>query len=226
MSHHLSIVPLWGVLGITAGAIILYASPRLVSYRLSDRIAFPSAWVLIPIWGIRAEGWRPRSSLGIELSTGIVFAALAAHYGPNIQLLLSSAYSAVFISVAYIDIDHRLVLNRLSYPAALLAIPSAMLWPGFGVRSALLGAAVGGVVFLVLQAAGRGALGTGDTKLAIVIGAIRGFPAVFDALLLGMLFGGVAALILLVVFRRGRKQYIAYAPYLSAGAILSFFLTT
>jgi prepilin signal peptidase PulO-like enzyme (type II secretory pathway) len=42
----------------------------------------------------------------------------------------------------------------------------------------------------------------------------------------GAVLGGLGALIYLVVLRRSSKEYMAYAPYLSLGAILSFFLAS
>jgi prepilin signal peptidase PulO-like enzyme (type II secretory pathway) len=54
---------------------------------------------------------------------------------------------------------------------------------------------------------------------------MRGFPGVINSLLLGVTIGGVAALVLLVVMRKGRKYRFAYAPYLAAGAVLSLFLS-
>jgi len=108
--------------------------------------------------------------------------------------------------------------------AVLGPLLGSLLWPGIGLVSALLGAVVGLAIFLVLQVLGRGSLGVGDMKLALLIGAMRGFPDVFNALLLGTLLGGLAAAFLLIVMRKGRKASIAYGPYLAAGAILSFFV--
>jgi prepilin signal peptidase PulO-like enzyme (type II secretory pathway) len=49
-------------------------------------------------------------------------------------------------------------------------------------------------------------------------------PGMFNALMTGVIIGGLGALVFLIVLRRGRKEYMAYGPYLAAGAILSFFL--
>lgn len=197
-----------------------------MAYRLPEPVPFPSARVLIPIVGVWKERWRLVSSLIVEIVTAALFVGLALQFGQSIELLISAAYTALFVTVGYIDVDHRLVLNRLSYPAAILAVPASMAWPGFGWQRCLLGAIAGGLIFVVLQFIGRGALGTGDTKLAVVIGAVHGFPDVFGTLFYGMALGGVGALLAWLVFRRGRKSYIAYAPYLAAGAILAFFTSS
>ncbi len=63
----------------------------------------------------------------------------------------------------------------------------------------------------------------GDVKLAGVIGALVGFPAVFPALQVGIVFGGVAAGLMLLTRRVGRGGTLAYAPYLVVGVALVFF---
>jgi leader peptidase (prepilin peptidase)/N-methyltransferase len=207
---------------VFVGAAIVVSAPLLVAHRVPDVERAPLA-ALIPLAGAWLSGWRPVRSVVTELISAVVFAGLASFYGASIQLLLSAAYSTLLIAIAYIDLDHHLVLNRLSYPGIVFAFATSWIWPGFSVLYALLGAVTGLVLFGVLQVMGRGALGTGDTKLAIFIGAIYGLPAVLSALLLGMVLGGVGALFSLLILRRGRKDYIAYAPYLSAGAIVAFF---
>lgn len=215
---------LLALVGLVAGAVAVFAAPRLVAYRLPQPPPLPPVLVLVPIAGVVITRWRVRSSLAMQASCAAVLVALAAYEPNGIRLALGSVYSLLLLTIAYIDIDFRLVLNRLSYPGILLALAGSTVWSHLGIVNALLGAVVGLLFFGVLQVLGRGALGTGDTKLAVLIGAMRGFPAVLSALLLGILLGGLAALIALVVLRRGRKQFIAYAPYLSVGAVLSFFL--
>lgn len=62
----------------------------------------------------------------------------------------------------------------------------------------------------------------GDVKLAAALGALVGFPYVIPALMAGILLGGIAALILLLSRRVGRKDYIAYGPYLALGGWLVY----
>ena len=167
---------------------------------------------------------RPWRSLVFQAVLIAVFVALAALYGAGVRLVLACAYCALLLLIAYIDLEHRLVLNRLSYPGIVLSLALSPFWPGLGLPAALLGAATGLAIFLVLQIVGRGALGMGDTKLATLVGAMRGLPIVLSALLYGVILGGVGALFYLAVLRRGRKEYMAYGPYLAAGAIVSFFV--
>ncbi|GAC1651102.1 MAG: hypothetical protein NVS9B15_11090 [Acidobacteriaceae bacterium] len=213
------------VAGLLTGSIIVFVAPRVVSYRLQEPPATPNAWILLPIAGARLARYRPIGSASFETLMAAIFLGLAWRYGSGVRLPLSAAYSAILLTIAYIDLDHRLVLNRLSYPGILAALAASWVWPGVGLVDALLGAIIALAVFGVFELIGKGRLGTGDTKLAILIGAMRGLHGVLGALCLGVVLGGLGGLFHLVALRRGRKQYMAYAPYLSAGAVLSFFLT-
>lgn len=222
-----SVLVLCAVVGLSVASVVVYVAPRLVAHRVRQDLSYPPPLILLPLAGAFLTSWRVVRTIGFEVAVALLFMALAVHYGQTTQLTLSIVYSSVLLAIGYIDWDYRLVPNRLSYPGIVLALLAALLWPGAGVgfRSAAIGGAVALVIFVLLQLLGRGALGTGDTKLALLIGLMRGFPGVFDALLLGVLLGGLAAVVALLVFRRGRKEYIAYAPYLALGAIASFFLT-
>ena len=162
--------------------------------------------------------------------------AAAPGQSASLSLLVSMmpelAYCSLLMLIATIDLEHRLVPNVLILTGLILAVGFNLLspqpvavrllrdGPGLpGLAMALLGAAVGGGLFLLVALARRNALGAGDVKLAFLIGMLTGFPWVLQALILGILLGGVAAAVLLLFRLRGPKHYIPYAPYLAAGAI-------
>jgi leader peptidase (prepilin peptidase)/N-methyltransferase len=213
-----------GIAGLVAASALVFAAPRLVAYRLDESPSLPSAALLVPLAGGWLAGWRPLRTLGFEVALAGIWVALSVHFGAHRQLLIAAAFAALLMLISLIDLEHRLVLNRLSYPGFVLSLALAALWPGVGILSAALGAAVGLAIFLALQVIGRGRMGSGDTKLAAVIGAMTGFPGVLHALFLGIVLGGLGAVIYLVALRQGRRSYMPYGPYLAAGAIIAFFL--
>ena len=148
--------------------------------------------------------------------------ALWWHDGPGSLLVVHTGMVAFLLAVLFIDLEHRLVLNRMTGPGLLLALGCAALNIGPSLPLALLGAVVG-FIFLFIPAVLLPGLGIGDVKLAAVIGARDGFPSVLTALLAGVICGGVAATFLLVSRRADRRGTFAYAPYLVAGALLLIF---
>ena len=128
--------------------------------------------------------------------------------------------TALLLCLALVDFQVR----RLPNPLVLALLGWAVvqsLWLGYPpLAMAALGLLVAGAIFLLLAIIGRGALGLGDVKLEAAIGALVGFPAVLLAVFAGVLAGGVAALFLLITRRAGRKDPMAYGPYLALGAWL------
>ncbi|GAC1402987.1 MAG: hypothetical protein NVSMB52_16990 [Chloroflexota bacterium] len=212
------------IAGLVIGSLIVFIGPRLVAYRLLEPDEKPPLKVLIPLIGVWLSNWRVTRTIVIELGVACIFLGLALRYGSSVKLPIAATYCTILVTVAYIDVDYRLVLNRLSYPGIVIALAASWWWPAIGVRGAGLGALVALLFFGGLQIVGRGALGTGDTKLAVMIGAMRGFPGGLSALILGIILGGVGTAFYLFILRRRRRDYIPYAPYLSAGAVLTFFL--
>ncbi len=154
------------------------------------------------VWGLAwALGWLAYRRMGWSVEG--FFLALEAWF---------------FLAVAVIDLEHRKVLNRMLLPVLpILAV--FQVWAGLpNVVSALLGAAMGFGLFLVLALIKPGSIGMGDVKLAGLIGFAAGLPGVIIALMVGIYSGGLAAIALLIYHRFRRRQTMAYAPYLVLGA--------
>jgi prepilin signal peptidase PulO-like enzyme (type II secretory pathway) len=134
------------------------------------------------------------------------------------RIVAALALSGLLLAISLVDLAVRRVPNALVV-ALLLWAAAQVLWLGQPAPlAAVVGLAVGGALFLLVAWLGRGAMGGGDVKLAVALGAILGFPLVIPGLLCGVLAGGLAALTLLLARRAGRKDTMAYAPYLALGA--------
>jgi len=175
---------------------------------------------------------RVRSPL-VEFATAAIFAFLAWHYGLSRELGFAVVYAGIFIVIFVIDLEQRLILNVVAFPAMMLAFVFSFFWGGFQqfwpkvgpgfVLSALLGGAVGFLLMLLpyLITRGRG-MGYGDVKLAAFIGLMCGFPLVFVGLLVGILAGGLVAIFLLASrLVESRKAAIPYGPFLVVGAMVA-----
>src|SRR5204863_7549733 len=58
----------------------------------------------------------------VELVTGVVFALVALSRGPHLGLLIALPSAAMLIAVANIDLEHRIVPNRILLPMAVWAV--------------------------------------------------------------------------------------------------------
>lgn len=163
----------------------------------------------------------PRRVLVVEAATGLLFALLWYRYGPSLQLLLATLYTCFFIVIFVIDLEHHLVLNRVIYPAIVVALLAIPFTPDHGVVELLVGGALGfGLLFLITLAYPAG-MGMGDVKLATFIGLVVGFPSILVSLFLSFIAGGLVGGILLLTGLRGRKDPIPFAPFLVAGGMVA-----
>jgi leader peptidase (prepilin peptidase)/N-methyltransferase len=146
--------------------------------------------------------------------------------GPPLSWALGTAllFTFLLVVVTFIDLDHQLILNRVSLPgtAAGLALAAVQGRLAGGALAAVVDAAV----ILVIVVASewilkRPGMGMGDVKLAAMIGAFLGWPVGLVALYLGFIAGGIAAVALLLLRVRGRKDPIPFGPALAAGALLA-----
>ena len=148
----------------------------------------------------------------------------------------------LFLLIAVIDIEHRLILHAVSLPSIVILAAFGALAPTRGLAKTLLGGAAGfgfvlilflfGQVFARWIARRRGepldevAFGFGDVTLAALIGVVVGWPGVVLALTVGVLSAGVfSLLVVLVSLARGTYQPympIPYGPFLIVGAMLVY----
>ena len=134
----------------------------------------------------------------------------------EVRLLRFAVYAAfvfVMVVVTFIDLDHQLILDRITYPSIPVFYGAGLLL-GNEWSEGLIGAALGyGVVLVIAKGyywlTGREGMGMGDGKLLAVVGALLGWRGVVVALFGGSLVGsvlGVAALLL------ARRHVAAAAP--------------
>jgi leader peptidase (prepilin peptidase) / N-methyltransferase len=139
-------------------------------------------------------------------------------------IALSLALILIVVPAALIDLEHRIIPNRLTLLGAIVAIVlGTALDPAGEPERLIAGIAAGG--FLLLAAlAYPGGMGMGDVKLAGVMGLFLGravAPAILIALLAGVLYGA------LVIARKGatagRKTAVPFGPFLALGAIVAIY---
>jgi leader peptidase (prepilin peptidase) / N-methyltransferase len=158
-------------------------------------------------------------ALSATLAVAVVLTKHSAH-----DIVLGLVLVAVLVPIALIDLDHRLIPNKLTLPAALLAVLLGLaLGPGGVPEQLIAGAAAAGFLLVFALAYPQG-MGMGDVKLAGVLGLYLG-RAVGVALLGGVL---VAAIVGVAIMTRvgvasGRKTAIPFGPFLALGGLIALF---
>ena len=80
------------------------------------------------------------------------------------------------------------------------------------------------VIFSVLYYGIKNFMGGGDVKLIFVLSIWLGYPQIIIALYIAFIFGGVFAVMYLLIKQRMYTVKIAFAQFLVVGAVISFFI--
>jgi leader peptidase (prepilin peptidase) / N-methyltransferase len=172
----------------------------------------------------RCRACRARISpryLIVEAVTGGLMAGLVWRFGLSFAALRYGVLAFALLVVFFTDLEHQIIPNAVTYPgiAAGIALSAA----AGQLAVSVIAAASAGLVFLILTVVTRGGMGGGDVKLAAMIGAFLGTPAVVVALFLAFALGAAAGLLLLALRLRSRKDMIPFGPAMAAGAMIAVF---
>ncbi|MCB0062665.1 MAG: prepilin peptidase [Caldilineaceae bacterium] len=163
---------------------------------------------------------RYRIVFGMALALGLLAMSQSTNWSAMLILAIQAWF---FLAIAVIDLEHRLVLNRMLLWGLPFVLLGNLITGAPSLTSALLGGVAGFGFFLLLALLAPGAMGMGDVKLAGFIGLMTGLSGVIAALFLGILAGGVAGAVVLIRNRFRPGSTIAYAPYLVVGVWVFLF---
>jgi leader peptidase (prepilin peptidase) / N-methyltransferase len=162
-----------------------------------------------------------------------VLAGLAVRFGPNLALAAYAVIGLALVAISIIDIETRMVPNRILYPAAFVAAPLLVAaaavdhrWTSLWHAAAC--AAIGFVALFLVHFAYPKGMGFGDVRLAGLVGGAAGwmgFRAAFVAFFLMFLLGSIGGIIQLAVTGGGRRTAIGFAPYMAAGTLVVVIFT-
>jgi leader peptidase (prepilin peptidase)/N-methyltransferase len=143
---------------------------------------------------------------------------------------LTVLYLIILLLILLFDIRERRILNSLSLPGTAVALAAGLANGREAFLVSLSGAALGFFFFFALywigsKYYGSGALGFGDVKLAMLLGAILGVHQVLIVLTLGMLLAGLGGMLLLMIKRNDKQSSLPYGAYLAFAGIVAIIWT-
>ena len=255
-----------GVVGAIIGSflnVVIHRVPR------EQSIVFPNsacpkchkaikAYDNIPILSYLILGGRCRQC-GVHISsrypavealTAILFAAVTWHDGVSFALAFDLAFAASMVALVFIDAEHMILPNAITYPGIIFAIIARILVPYLAgpahfddlpqllnafptlplglvsVIGAVIGALAGGgslwlMGFMWEKLRGVEAMGFGDVKMMFMVGAFLGWRLTILTILLGALTGSIAGIVMM--YRRGRnlQMMLPFGIFLGIGSIVS-----
>ncbi len=254
------------VIGACIGSFL-----NVVIYRVPhEKSLFPSSkcpncdtgikpWHNVPILGWLMLGGKCASCRAkiswrypaVELLTALLFCLVYWQIGLTVFLPVALAFTAAMIALVFIDAEHMILPNVITYPMFVIAlvvrvvlpaafgyvfsdtlhqpISSLQFWPVWAVSlvGALFGALVGGgSLWLVgaLWKALRGveAMGLGDVKLLFGVGALLGWRLTLLTIFLGAFTGALAGIGVIIKQKdRDLQAQIPFGIFLGIGSIIA-----
>lgn len=167
----------------------------------------------------------------VELATAIIFSLIYLHLG---IISLSFIFWLIIISFLIIifvfDLKYFIIPDEVIYPAIFLSIIWLLYSFFIGTTTnheiilTIISALGASLFFFLIWFFSKGmAMGFGDVKLALLVGLLLGFPNTIVGLFLGFLLGAIIGSIMVFLKQKGFSSEVPFAPFIIAGAIISFF---
>jgi leader peptidase (prepilin peptidase) / N-methyltransferase len=163
----------------------------------------------------------------VEAATALLCASAVLTHDTAAEIALSAVLVLLLVPAALIDIEHRVIPNRLTGAGALLALALGSALDPSGEPTRLIAGAAAGGFLLTAALAYPGGMGMGDVKLAGVMGLFLG-SAVAPALLIALLSGVLAGVVVLArasasgnSLRSAGKTAVPFGPFLAFGGLVA-----
>jgi leader peptidase (prepilin peptidase)/N-methyltransferase len=154
-----------------------------------------------------------------------VIAAIAVAFAtlPLDRAVVAAFTAAVLVVLSAIDIERRIIPNRIVLPAAgIVLVAQIALFPSHALEW-MLAAILAALVLAIPALVNPAWMGMGDVKLALLLGAALGWGVVGAVLIAFLCTFPVAVFVLIRDGRGARGATIPFGPFLSLGGLIVLF---
>lgn len=173
----------------------------------------------------------------VEILTGILFLIIGWHFSYSIAIVsVYLIFTLLLVVISVIDLYHQIIPDALSLAIFVLGLGFCFFNQelGFTWKDRLLNSVLGGFISAIcLYLIGylgsiifkKEAMGGGDIKLILAIGTLIGLKKAFIVLFLASLIGSIVGILLIVLDKNKRDEYIPFGPFISFAAYISLFIS-
>ena len=189
----------------------------------------------------------------VEALTALLFVGVALRDGTSYALPFDLAFVAALIALIFIDAEHMILPNAITYPGMIFAVltrialpylagppvfddlpgllmtlPELPVW-SVSLIGAALGALVGGgslwlMGFIWQKFRGVEAMGLGDVKMMFMVGAYLGWRLAVLTIFFGVFTGSIAGIAVMAKRGKNMQMMLPFGIFLGIGAIVSLFV--
>lgn len=160
----------------------------------------------------------------VELFTGIVFVYLYYKFGLTFYFFKYAVFICLLIVIAMIDLNTMDVyFNTIAFGTIIGIIFTLINYQSFkAIISYLLGAIFAGGILSLIIVITKG-MGWGDAEICFMCGLYLGFKLSAIMLLLSFILGAIVGVILILLKKKTRKDYIPFGPYIALASLIALF---
>jgi leader peptidase (prepilin peptidase) / N-methyltransferase len=189
----------------------------------------------------KCRGCKERISFrypAVELLTALLFVAVAMHDGLSAALPFDFVFVSALLALIFIDAEHMILPNVITYPGIVFALVARMLIPLLmgaphfddlpsllngsfsdlpvwltSLIGAVIGALIGGGSLWLMgwtweKLRGIEAMGLGDVKMMFMVGAYLGWRLTILTIFVGVLTGSIIGILLMARQRERNMQLL------------------
>lgn len=161
----------------------------------------------------------------IELITGVLFLALYIEYGLDFNFVKYAVLICFLIVIGMIDFDTTDVYLKTTASGIIIGIIFIIItyFMHNNVLTFLYGGLLGGGIIAAIILLTHG-MGWGDAEICLLCGLYFGFKLSVVLMFFSFVFGGLIGILLIVLKKKSRKDYIPFGPFIAfAGIFTSIF---
>lgn len=171
----------------------------------------------------------------VEFMTGIIYLFIYLKCGFTFNLVKYLIFSSLVIVIGLIDLDttdvytSTIIFGIISAAALIIAgyiLFKMNLNPNFSIVNYILGGIIGAgfILFIMILAhiafKAQG-MGSGDAGICFVCGLFLGVKSVTFMLLLSVLIGGTIGILLVLMGKKKKTDYIPFGPFIAFASVIS-----
>jgi leader peptidase (prepilin peptidase)/N-methyltransferase len=159
----------------------------------------------------------------VEILTPAAMAVLQLEYGLTPHFFAAAIFTSALIALAFIDFDHRILPDKITFPIAALGFAYSFFRPDLTPLKALLGAAVGGGVLLLLYGGyylvrKKEGLGLGDVTMMVMAGVFLGWDKALLTIILASFGGALVGVVVMAAKKKGLQFALPFGSFLAPAA--------
>ena len=170
----------------------------------------------------------------VEALEGLLFVAVFLKFGVTLMTPLMWLFVAFLTVVFFIDVDHRIIPNKLVIFGLIIGILPALfqwfsIYPLYYSQSFLepfIGMVVPTALMFIIMLLSlvlfrTSAMGMGDVKVYLPIGIFLGWQLALMSIWFAFFLGGLFGLYWIFILRKSKTDMIPFAPFIVAGSLVS-----